>query len=49
LTGDESQSADGHKSGDDRFDEFRFHDVVVLSVDEASASTTTNPDALANP
>lgn len=49
LTGDESQGADGHESCDDGFDEFRFHDVVVLMVDEASASTTTNPAALANP
>lgn len=28
LTGDESQGADGHESGDDGFDEFRFHVVV---------------------
>ena len=49
LTGDERQSADSHEAGDDGFDEFRFHDVVVWSVDEASASTTTNPGAAANP
>lgn len=49
LTGDERQSADRHEPGGDGFDEFRFHDGVVWRVDEASASMTTNPDALANP
>lgn len=43
LTGDESQGADSHESGDDGFDEFRFHDVVVLSVEEASASSRQTP------
>lgn len=49
LAGDESQGADAHDYGDDGFDKFRFHDVVVLSDDEASASTMINTDALANP
>ena len=34
--GDGDQEQDG-------FDEFRFHDVVVLSVDEASASPRQTP------
>ena len=43
LTGHKSQGADSHKSADDGFDKFRFHDVVVLSVDEASASSRQTP------